>query len=65
MVEEVFQSNHRLSEQVKITGAEYDEMADCIYLHMYVDASDYDSLPRETEHSDSQVCLAQELAEAT
>jgi hypothetical protein len=63
LVEETFQSNNGLSEQVKITNVEYDEMADCIYVFMHVDPSDFDSLPHGTEHSAAQLCLVQELAE--
>lgn len=63
-VEESFQFNNRLTEQVKITDVEYDEIADCIYLHMYVDPSDFDALPEGYEHSPAQVCLTEELAEA-
>jgi len=39
-VEETFQIKNRLSQTGKICGAEYDEMADAIYLTMWLDEDD-------------------------
>jgi hypothetical protein len=61
-VEEMFQSGNQLSEQVKITGAEFDEMADAIYITIEVSPEDYSVLPNGTTHSVEKEILILEMA---